>query len=97
MIDENRLMLGDASSNYNDAQISLCLKWAIAEIEDYCNRELNSILEIMAMKITIIKLNRINSEGISAQSYSGVSESFLNGYPQEILNVLNKNRKLKVV
>lgn len=97
MIEEIRLLLGDASDNYTDEQISLCLKMALAEVEAYCNREVDPVLELMAEKIAIIKLNRLNTEGLSSQSYSGVSESYLDGYPAEILSVLKQKRKIKVV
>lgn len=97
MIDEIKLLLGDAASNYSDAQISLCLKLALAEVEAYCNREVDPTLELVAQKIAIIKLNRMNTEGLASQSYSGVSESYIDGYPAEILSVLNRKRKIKVV
>lgn len=97
MIEEIKLLLGDAASNYSDAQIGLCLKHAIAEVEAYCNRNIDYELELMAEKIAIIKLNRLNSEGLTGQSFSGVSENYIDGYPAEILSVLNRKRKIKVV
>lgn len=97
MIDEIKLLLGDAASNYTDAQISLVAKQALAEVEAYCNRTVDYELEMVAEKIAIIKLNRLNSEGLSAQSYSGVSESYIDGYPAEVMAVLNRKRKIKVV
>lgn len=97
MIDEIKILLGDAAENYTDAQINLAYKLAAAEVEAYCNRDLDSILELVAEKITVIKLNRMNTEGLASQSFSGVSESYLDGYPAEILAVLNRKRKLKVV
>ena len=97
MIEEIKIMLGEAASNYTDAQISLALKLAMAEVEDYCNRELDYSLELLAQKIAIIKLNRINTEGLASQGFSGVSESYIDGYPAEILAVLNRKRKIKVV
>lgn len=97
MIEEIKIMLGDAASNYTDAQIGLALKLSLAEVEDYCGRDLDYVLELTAMQIAVIKLNRINSEGLASQSYSGVSESYINGYPVEIQAVLNRKRKIKVV
>ena len=97
MIEEIKLLLGDAASNYSDALISLCLKMALAEVEAYCNRELDPELEMIALKIAIIKLNRTNSEGLLSQSYSGVSENYIDGYPADILTVLNRKRKIKIV
>lgn len=97
MIEEIKLLLGDAASNYSDAQIGLCLKLALAEVEAYCNRAIDYELEIIAEKIAVIKLNRLNTEGLSSQSYSGVSENYIDGYPAEILTVLNRKRKVKVL
>lgn len=95
MIDEIKLLLGDAAANYSDNQIGVCLKQALAEVEAYCNRKLDYELEMVAERIAIIKLNRLNSEGLSAQSYSGVSESYIDGYPADILAILNRKRKVK--
>lgn len=97
MIEEIKILLGDAASNFTEAQIGLCVKMALAEVEAYCNRSVDSELELVVEKIAILKLNRLNSEGLAAQSYSGVSESYIDGYPAEILAVLNRKRKIKVV
>jgi hypothetical protein len=97
MIEEIKLMLGEAASNFTDAQIGLAIKIAMAEVEDYCGRDLDYILELQAQKIAVIKLNRMNTEGLASQSYSGVSESYVDGYPADILAVLNRKRKIKVV
>lgn len=97
MIEEIKILLGDAVDNFTEAQIGLCLKQALAEVEAYCGRSLDYELETIAQKIAIIKLNRLNTEGLSSQSSSGVSESYIDGYPSEIMAVLRKKRKIKVI
>ena len=97
MIEELKIMLGDAAANYSDAQISLALKQALLEVEEYCGRSLDATLEMAAQRIAIIKLNRNNTEGLNSQSYSGVSENYIDGYPADILAILNKKRKIKVL
>jgi hypothetical protein len=97
MIEEIKILLGDAAANFTDAQIALALKNSIAEVEEYCNRDADAALELIAEKIAVIKLNRTNTEGLASQSYSGVSESYIDGYPAEILTVLNRKRKIKIV
>ena len=97
MLEEIKILLGDAADNFTDAQINLAFRMATAEVEEYCNRELDTVLELQAAKIAIIKLNRINTEGLASQGYSGVNESYLDGYPAEVLAVLNRKRKIKVV
>ena len=97
MLEEIKLMLGDAAANYPDALISLYLKQALIEVEEYCGRSLDASLEMAAQRIAIIKLNRMNTEGLNSQYYSGVSENYIDGYPDDILKLLNKKRKLKVL
>lgn len=97
MIDEIKILLGDAASNYSDALIGLCAKQALAEVEAYCNRTVDLELEMAAERIAIIKLNRIGTDGLTSQSFSGVSESYIDGYPADILAVLNRKRKIKVI
>ena len=96
-MDDIKILLGDAKDNYSDAQITLCLKHAKSEVKSYCNRELDEELEIIAEKIAVIKLNRLNSEGLQSQSYSGISDNYIDGYPADIIAVLNRKRKLKVL
>ena len=97
MLEEIKLLLGDAAPNYSDALISLVYKQTLAEVEDYCNREFDTTLEYAAQQITVIKLNRMGSEGLASQGYSGVSESYLNDYPANIKALLNRKRRLKVI
>lgn len=97
MIEEIKILLGEAASNFTDAQIGLCLKLALAEVEAYCRRPVDIELELVAYEIAKIKLNRLNAEGLASQSYSGVSETYIDGYPAEIQKVLNRKRKIKVV
>ncbi len=97
MIEDIKILLGDAASNYSDALIALMVKQTLAEIESYCNRAVDAELENVALRIAIIKLNRMNTEGLASQSMSGVNENYIDGYPADILAVLNRKRKIKVV
>ena len=97
MIDEIKVMLGDAARNYTDAQIGLALKMAIAEVEDYCRRDLDSSLELIAERIAVTKLNRIGTEGLISLGLGGVSESYIDGYPADILATMNAKRRIKVM
>lgn len=97
MLEEIKLLLGDAAPNYSDAQITLAYKMALAEVEDYCRREADLVLELTAERIAVIKLNRIGTEGLGSQSYSGVNESYIDGYPADIQATLNRKRRLKVI
>ena len=97
MLEEIKLLLGEAAANYSDAQISLAYKMALNEVEEYCKRDADTALELVAEQIAVIKLNRMGTEGLASQAYSGVSESFIDGYPDEIKAVLNRKRKVKFI
>lgn len=99
MFEEVLILLGDSIVNYSEDLIGLILKQTIAEVEGYTkvsivdDYELENIVE----RLTIIKLNRINTEGLSGMSMGGVSENYIDGYPADILAVLNRKRKIKVI
>lgn len=97
MLEEIKILLGEAADNFTDAQIEVCAKHALAEVEGYCNRQADFEMEIAAQRIAIIKLNRLHTEGLASQSYSGVSESYVDGFPADILAILNRKRKIKVI
>lgn len=97
MLEEIKLLLGEAAANYSDAQISLAYKISLNEVEEYCKRDADIALELIAEQIAVIKLNRMGTEGLASQAYSGVSESFIDGYPDEIKAVLNRKRKVKFI
>ena len=97
MLEEVKILLGDRASNYTDAQISLALKLSLVEVEEYCKRDLDYTLELVAEQIAVIKLNRMGTEGLASQSFSGVNESYIDGYPDEIVKLLNRKRKIKML
>ena len=53
MINEVKLMMGDAAQNFSDEQIGIAIKQAMAEVQGYCNRELDYELEMCAERIAI--------------------------------------------
>ena len=97
MVDNIKLLLGAAAANFTDAQITLALEMTKAEIEAYCNRVMDLELEMIAQRIATIKLMRMNTEGLQSQSFSGVSENYVDGYPADIMAVLNRKRKVKLL
>lgn len=97
MVNDIKLMLGESASNFSDDLISLYYKQSLAEVEDYCRREADATLEMIADRIAVIKLNRHHSEGLTSQNFSGISESYLDGYPADIQAMLDRKRKIKVI
>lgn len=97
MIEDIKILLGEAAGNFTDAQINLCIKKATAEVEGYCGRTLDAELTEIVSDIVRLKLQRLNTEGLASMSMGGVSETYIDGYPAEIKAVLNRKRKIKVI
>lgn len=97
MNEEIKILLGDAASNYTDAQITLAYRMSLAEVEDYTGREADEVLTLIAERIAAIKLLRTGTEGLASQGFSGVSESYIDGYPEDIKIMLNRKRRVKVI
>lgn len=97
MLDNIKILLGDAAANYKDEQIAAYLEQAQQEAVIYCNRALDDDLERIAEQMTVVKLNRINAEGINSQSYNGINESYTDGYPANIMALLRAKRMVKTL
>lgn len=68
---------------------------AMQEACAYCTRtELPVEANPTIAQIGVIKYNRRGTEGANSESYSGISESYIDGYPAEIKAALKRWRKL---
>ena len=93
-------LLGEAAVNYTSLQCADAGMYAKAEVEGYCRRtfdENDTCMNYVIARIAVIHLQRTGTEGLASQSFSGVSENFIDGYPADIQAILNMKRKIKVV
>lgn len=96
MMEEVKILLGDAASNFSDAQIGLMCKLAQQYVEDYTGIDvIDYSLTLLAERIAVIMLNKMNSEGISSESFNGTSVSYINGLPNDIIDALDRNCVVK--
>lgn len=89
LIEEVKLLTNKTDENL----ISLILNKSIKEVEIYTNQNYNEKFNNVIVDIAVIKLNKLGTEGLASQSYSGASESYIDAYPTYILNQLNKLKK----
>lgn len=65
------------------------------EIKEYCNI---SVLETkhdsLIKDIVVFKWNRLSSEGLSSESFSGVNQSYTDDYTKDIKRKLRRFRRL---
>ena len=69
-----------------------------SEFLDYCKLdEIPTAAIGVLTNMVCVQYNRREAQGLSAQSFSGVSESFTDGYPANIIKQLNRYRRLQMV
>lgn len=97
MIEEIKIMLGSAAENFTEDAIGLAAQIALMEVEDFCNTDADAVMMLMAAKIAVQNLLRTGTNGLTSQSFSGVSESYVDGWTDDVKSILMKKRKVKVM
>lgn len=79
-----------------DEVLNLFFDLVIDEIKEYIGVEiaLEKISISLIIKMLNFKYSRSGTETLSSYNYSGVSETFLQGYPEDILISLNSLKRL---
>ena len=57
---------------------------------------LNKQLESAVISLSVVAVNRLGTEGLASEGYSGVSTSYLDDVPPRVASILNANRRLGV-
>ena len=96
MLENIKLLLGLTTSD-KDELLELLISQATAEAADYTNNKDVSKLSGAIIKMVIYNYNRLGTEGIDSEGYSGVSYSYSTDYPNSVLRLLNSCRKLKTL
>lgn len=84
--------------NSNEMLLYALKDMAEQDFCDYCHRDnIPQEAEGVIVKMVCVLYNKRQALGLSAQSFSGVSETFIDGYPTDIIRQLNKYRKMKLI
>lgn len=85
-------------SNIDEFLLADIVQDAVIEVSDYINIKEGEELPLgcisIVKDIVVIKVNKLGSEGISNESYSGVSQSYIEDIPKDILRKLKRYRRL---
>jgi len=95
---ETLKLLLDIVGFEQDAKLTAIINLCATAAAEHCNRD-NMPLEAdgLLVQMAIVKFNKLGKEGAAAQSFNGVSESFIDGYPKEIYDSLAKYKKVKLI
>ena len=98
ILDKVKLILFPTENYIKDEVLNMLIEDAKIETIDYCNLlEYNIKLDSTLVKMVIQNYNKSINQGISSESFSGVSESYVNGYSADVIIMLNNNRKVRML
>lgn len=90
-------LIGPAAAR-KSTLIDTLIEMATEESTNYCNLEAYTTkLDNAVVEMVIERYNRVGNEGILNSSASDVKESYIDGYSESTINLLNKHRKVKAV
>lgn len=93
LMDKIKILIGAEDSKA--PIIQLLVEEAKSDAVNYCNLDsYDEKLDYVVIKMVRFKYSRLGTEGLAAQSYSGVSESFQEDYPADIYKDLRHFRRL---
>lgn len=96
MLDNIKTLLGIAYDDYSKDNLILLL---IEQEKDYAFNYTNNTVDnnFLITKMVVYKYNRLGTEGLKSENYSGASYNYTDDYPSDIIKSLNTYRKLKVL
>lgn len=98
MLEKVKILLGLTADNTKDALISLYIDMAKEEATSFCQMsEYSNELDNIVIMMVIEKYTKRGNEGLSSTEYSGVTESYKDGYSAEITTALLAHRKFVLV
>lgn len=93
MLDNIKLLLG-LKTDEKDELLELLISQATAEAKEYTNNNDTKRLSAAITKMVVYNYNRLGTEGLTGEGYSGVSYSYAADYPDSVVRLLNKCRKI---
>lgn len=82
----------------SDSIADVIIKDCEDAFKEHCHRDdIPDAACSLIVSMAVIRYNMIGNEGASSQSYSGVSESFIDGLPDDLKKRLGNYRKLRTL
>lgn len=96
MLDKLKLILGIKDDTKDDL-LTLLIEQAIEEALNYTHQDSIENLRSTIISMVVYKYNRLGTEGLDSEGYSGVSFGYSSDYPDSIMRALKSQRKLITV
>lgn len=96
MLEKIKLLLG-ITDEEKDALLQLLIDNATDEVITFTNNNDVMDLEFVIQKVVVYNYNRLGTEGLDSEGYSGVSFTYSTDYPDDLLRLLKGKRKLRTL
>lgn len=96
MLEKIKLLLG-LKDGSKDGLLTILIETAIDEALAYTHRDCVDELDTSIIQMVVYKYNRIGTEGVDSENYSGVSFNYSADYPESIMRGLRSKRKVVVL
>lgn len=94
MLNKVKLLLGLTADNTKDDLLTLLIEQATEEAIAYTHNDCVDELLTAIQRMVVYNYNRLGTEGVDSEGYSGVSYGYSSDYPDSIKRMLNAKRKL---
>lgn len=95
MLEQIKTLLGLDDSK--DDILSLLIEQATEEALAYTHQSNPNELFTAIVKMVVYTYNRLGTEGVDAEGYSGVSFTYSSDYPDSIMRILRSKKKLLTI
>lgn len=97
MIENIKLLLGLKDDDSKDEMLMVLIQRCINEAKNYTHNDSIRDYENVIEDMVVYRFNRLGTEGVDAESYSGVTFNYSADYPESILRQLRSHRKVMVI
>ena len=97
MLENIKLLLGLSDDNSKDEILMLLIERCINEAKNYTHNDSIVNYENVINDMVIYSFNRLGTEGLNSETYSGVKFDYASDYPESILRQLRSHRKVVVI
>lgn len=93
MLDKLKMLLNISDSSKDDL-LTFLIEQAVEEAMAFTHNECVEELSTIIIKMCVYNYNRLGTEGLDSEGYSGVSFAYSADYPEPIIRALKAKRKL---
>ncbi len=94
MLDNIKMLLGLTDDDSKDELLMLLIERCINEAKNYTHNDSIVNYENVINDMVVYSYNRLGTEGLNSETYSGVKFDYASDYPESILRQLRSHRKI---